>query len=314
MIMIEFYKPTLKGITTLKKSERNCWINAYNPDEQDIEFLAKLLKIKNQDKKDFIEDLISLQDQEEIPMLDKFNDRLFLITRVSLKNEKIKNNYYTTPLGILLTKEYVITIGYIKNNVIKEIKNKKMIFTPITFVLKLLLLSSRTYLKYLKEIEKQITSIEQQLEISPKNSEIRKLLNIEKSLVFINTSLKGNQILFERMYKNKNFSEKENNLDLLDDIIDENKQGIEMAQIYTNIIKNNLDVNSSVISNNLNKVVKILTSITIILAIPTLVASIYGMNVNLPFQNSNNAFGITMLISLFFTFLVLLILWKKKWL
>jgi len=312
--MIEFYKPNQNELIILKKSEPNCWINAYNPNSEEIEYLSNLLKIKNNDKKQFIEDLLSLQDQEEIPMLDKLNDRIFIITRTIQKKEGHPSSYYTTPLGILLTKEYVITIGFIKNTIIKKIKEKNMKFTPIYFTLKLFLLSSRIYLTYLKEIDKQINSIEQKLEVSPKNKDIKKLLHLEKSLVFINTSLKGNQILFERMYKNKQFNNIEKNIDILDDIIDENKQGIEMAQIYTNIIKNNLDVNASVISNNLNKVVKILTSITIIIAIPTLVASIYGMNVNLPFQQASNAFEITMVISLFFTVLVLWFLWKNKWL
>ncbi|MCK9292599.1 MAG: magnesium transporter CorA family protein [archaeon] len=312
--MIQFYKPNQKELIILKTPELNCWINVYNPNTEELEYLSNLLKIKKTEKKQFIEDLLSLQDQEEIPMLEKLSNRLFIITRTVQKKEGHPNSYYTTPLGILLTKDYAVTIGFIKNTIIKSIKEKNMKFSPAYFILRLLLLSSRTYLTYLKEIDKQINSIEQKLESSPKNIDIKKLLYLEKSLVFINTSLKGNQILFERMYKNKQFNSIEKNRDVLDDVIDENKQGIEMAQIYTNIIKNNLDVNSSVISNNLNKVVKILTSITIIIAIPTLVASIYGMNVNLPFQQSSYAFGITMLISLFFTFLVLWFLWKNKWL
>ena len=314
--MIEYLKPNLKGIIELKKPTKDCWINVYNPDEEELNYLVKLLKVKENEISDFKNDINSLQDLEEIPILEKWGTKYFMITRTAQKGKGIQDKsleYHTTPIGILITNDYVITIGFIKSGIIKQFKERNIKFNRISFVLKLLLQSSRNYLTYLKEMDRKILTIEHRLEESPRNTEIMKLLNLEKSLVFFNTSLKGNQILYERIAKLKSFSKSEAYEDLIEDMLDENKQGIEMAQVYSNIIKSTLDVYSSIISNNLNKVMKVLTSITIIIAIPTLIASIYGMNVILPFQQSLYAFEITMFISLVFTILLVIILWKKKW-
>jgi magnesium transporter len=313
--MIEYLKLTNKGIVPIEKIEKNCWINLYKPTTEEIDFLTKLLKIKKEDEDKFKEDINSLQDSEEIPILEKWDaQKIFIITRTAQKKINNSEEYYTNPLGLFITKNYIITIGFIKNDIIDQIKTKKVNYKYHSFVLKLLLFSSRVFLNYLKNIEKIISSLEYKLEYSPKNKDMKKLLNMEKSLVYFNTSLKGNQILYNRIYKVPKLVSTEKDYDIIDDIFDENKQAIAMTLIYKNIIKNILDVYSSVISNNLNKVVKILTSITIIIAIPTLVASIYGMNVSLPFQNSIYAFEIVMLISLIFTILILVILWEKKWL
>ncbi|MDD3178702.1 MAG: magnesium transporter CorA family protein, partial [Candidatus ainarchaeum sp.] len=309
-----YYDLEKKEIKKIETPKNNIWIHLYKPTDEEIINISKILKIKSDDLEDFKENIKSLEDTEEIPLLEKWDSRYFIITRTPQKGTYHAVDYYTHPLGIIIYKEYIITITYYKNETIQSIKTKKCGHSHINFILKLLLLSSRKYLYYLKEIDRKIKTVEHNLENKQTNKYILELLNLEKSLVFFSAALNNNQILYERIYKVERFNLKEEHTEIIEDIIDENRQAIQMTQIYTTIIKDTLDVYGSVISNNLNTVMKILTSITIIIAIPTLIASIYGMNVILPFQGSNFAFEIIMIMCLFFTFLILTILWKKKWL
>jgi len=313
--MIEYIISKNNKLQKVSKVTKNCWINLNKPTLDDINKISKLLNIKKNDFTEFKENIESLKDLEEIPFLEKQDDKYFIITRIPQKKENGKIVYSTTPLGIFINKNYVITINYANNDIINTFIQKNIKFdNNFAFIYRLLLLSSRKYLTYLKEIDKKIKSIEENINKMHKNEQIIFLLALEKSLVFFSTSLKGNEILFNRFYKLNYFTKNEDNKDILEDVIDENKQAIQMTVIYASIIKNTLNVYSSIISNNINQIMKVLTSITIIIAIPTLVASIYGMNVELPFQHSVHAFNITMLISLLFTLIVSIIIWKKKWL
>jgi magnesium transporter len=310
--MIEILEPTKKELKVLANFKECSWINIENPTEKEIKSISNLLKVKSEDYSDFREDVLSLEDMEEIPMIDKLDDITFIITRTPQKRKSNNIKYYTVPLGILITKKYIITISFVRNQIVEELKTKCTFnFKIILLTLKLMLISSRVYLRYLKEIDKKINSIETKLEKAQKNKEIMQLLDLKKSLVYFNTSLKNDEILIERMSKTKLFTATEDYKDLIEDVIDENKQAIEMTSIYSNIIKDTLDVFSSIISNNLNAVMKFLTSVTIIIALPTLIASIYGMNVTLPFQNHIFAFSIVILISVTFSLIGVLIL--KKW-
>lgn len=311
--MIEYLDINNKQITKIDKPKKNTWINLYKPTDDEILEVSKFLKIKKDDLEDFKENINSLQDTEEIPLLEKWDSRYFIITRTPQKGTYHSVDYYTHPLGIIINDNYIITISYYKNETINTIKTRKCESDHIEFILRLLLLSSRKYLAYLKEIDRKIKTVEHILESKQNNESILELLNLEKSLVFFSAALRNNQVLYERIYKVSKFNQHTDNRELVEDILDENKQAIQMAQTYTTIIKDTLDVYGSIISNNLNKVMKILTSITIIIAIPTLIASIYGMNVGLPFQGSGFAFEIIMIMCLLFTFLILFVLWKKRW-
>ena len=155
--------------------------------------------------------------------------------------------------------------------------------------------------------------IETELQKSLKNEELIRLLNIEKSLVFFTTSLKSNELMMERLLKTELLKLTDTDKDMLEDVIIDNRQAIEMASIYSNILSGMMDAFASVISNNLNVVMKILTSITIILMIPTLTASIYGMNIGLPYQQSRYAFFAVIGISFILSLLSILIFIRKKW-
>ena len=320
LTMIEILKPTEKGLQILKKPTKNTWINVVNPDSREIEYLSKILKIKEVDYQEFKEDINSLQDMEEIPYMEKYKEEYFIITRtphkVTSKDPESKYlsavDYITLPLGVMINKDFIVTICFRNNEIIDQLKSKRFKFTKSLLLLRLLLVSSRTYLKYLKEIDRKIKNIEEKVEIVQKNKDIYDLLDLKKSLVYFNTSLKTDQILIEKIARNKDFVVSEDDLDVINDIIDENKQAIITTAIYKTIITDTTDLFNSLTSNNLNKIMKLLTSITIVIAIPTMVAGIYGMNVPLPFDHHPQAFLVVMGIIMLFSVFGMFALWKNK--
>ncbi len=313
--MIEYFKPTLTGLKTFKKVQSESWIHLSNPTEADIEKLSKILKIKKKDFEDLKQDILSLSDEEEIPLFDLKNDGLiFIIIKTPEETHyRADKEYDTVPLGIILTKEIVVTISFKKNNnTILRMKEKKYDFNTVYFTLRLMLTSTKSYLYFLKLINKKLKRIEDVLERHPTNKEMSHLLDVQKSLVYFNTSLTNNYILFEKVSRSSIFLQTSENEDLIADLLDETKQAIQTNNIYSDNLKHTLNVVSSLISNNLNRIVKFLTSMSIIIAIPTLVASLYGMNVILPFQESPSAFLFILLISFIVSMGIGLFLWHKK--
>jgi len=145
-----------------------------------------------------------------------------------------------------------------------------------------------------------------------KNEELVKLLTLENSLVYFSTALRSNDVLIEKLSKNKVFTRFEEDRELLEDLAIENKQAVEVTKIYANILSGTMDAFASIISNNLNIVMKFLTTVTILLMIPTLIASIYGMNIDLPFQSDQNAFFMVMLFSVLLSLSGLLLFWRRQ--
>jgi len=169
-----------------------------------------------------------------------------------------------------------------------------------------------SYLRYLKQISKKTDTIEKELHESMKNKELFSLLNLQKSLVYFTTSLKSNNIVMQKMLKSNYLKMYEDDQELLEDVIIENQQAIEMADTHTSILSGTMDAFASVISNNVNIVMKFLTSITIILSLPTMVASFYGMNVPIPFQGHHYSFVIAIIISFILSSITAVIFWKKR--
>ena len=305
--MIEIFKSFKGELKLIKKPARGCWINFISPTKKELSKISHIIEMPH--------DVISsLKDMDEMPDMERDENFLFIITRTPQKNSSnAKLEYSTIPLGIIILNNYLITICFKENDVINELKTKK-IYTAkkIQTTLVVLLISARIYLRYLNDINKKLHIIQEGLKKTTKNKDIFGLLNLQKSLVYFSTSLKSNQFLIDRLTKTKVFTQFEHDKDLLEDTTEENKQAIEMTNIYTNIITSMTDTFSSVISNNLNTVMKLLTSITLILMLPTLVASIYGMNIALPFQESPYAFLITMGVSLALSIMGVIILWKKR--
>lgn len=303
--MIEYLRPTPTGLVELKGPEKNCWISLVSPSDDDLAKLKDVIDIPE-------ETLHSLKDIDEIPIVEKERNYTFFIIRTPYNNVANELEYYTVPLGVFVTDEFTVTLSYFKNDTVPRMKELKFPFRGRLFVFRLLLVSARIYLTYLKDIHKMMNLLEEQLEKSQKNRVIMQLLELEKSLVFFDTSLKSNRILLGRIAKDKSITRTEEKRDLIEEAIDENNQAMEMCETYSNILTSTLDAYASVISNNLNMVIKILTTITLVISVPTLVASIYGMNIELPFQGSHYAFLAIMAISVALSLICVFFFWNKK--
>jgi magnesium transporter len=290
--MIEIIKGTKEGIKHQANFEKGCWINVTNPTHEELSQLKDLIELNE-------EMILSLQDKEEMPTLEEENNQLFIILRTPNKVTDLK--YTTVPLGIIVKGDYLITLCFHKNDLLEKIKQHLLDFTKEELILKIMLHTSKTFLNFLNEINATTDSLESQIYKSQKNKEIVKLLGLEQSLVYFSTSLQLNEVLVSKFSTLPEFKKTANYKELISTIQDETRQAIGMAKIYTNILSNLMDAFASLISNNLNIVMKLLTSITILMAVPTLIASIYGMNVELPFQRSPHAFVIVMIMSLLFS-------------
>ena len=206
--------------------------------------------------------------------------------------------YDTYPLAIIHTETELITICLKNSKVLTDFIHGKIksffTFKKSRFILQILNRISTYYLLYLRQIEKKSLMIEKRLHKSMKNRELIQLHSLEKSLVYFSTSLKANEITLEKMLKLEIMQKYEDDKDVLEDVIIENKQAIEMTEIYSNILSSTMDFFASVISNNLNIVMKVLASVTILMSIPTIISGIFGMNVALPLQESPYGFAMVM--------------------
>lgn len=309
--MIKIYKTNSEQkIERIESIEKNCWIDLVSPSIEEIDEVVSKTKIE----KDLI---LKLLDEEEIPRVE-FEDNSTLIVVDCPYIEGKDNRYSTLPLGIIVSKNnYIVTISSKKQEVLRIIRSERIknVQTSMKsrFLIQILYQNSKLYLKYLKMINNNIDKSEKKLYNSTENNELISVLNIEKSLVYFITSLKENDILIEKIAKGNVIEMFEEDLDLLEDAQIENKQGIEMANIYREILSSVSDAYATIISNNLNQAMKILTSITIIFSVPTMIASFMGMNVNLgKLSGMNYAFAIILLFSGVLAIILAIYLKRKK--
>lgn len=310
--MIKRYYTDLKTNITKKVNDykKGCWINLVAPSEKEISEVCEKLKIKD----DFIR--YSL-DYEEKARIDQEDDEtiLFIVDVPFLEKENDTEIYTTMPIGMIVVRDdYFITVSLKENEIIKEIE-KKISKNIITYkksrlIFQILLQNATKYLQLLKQINKETEIAENVLKNSMRNKELLKLLSLEKSLVYFTTSLKSNEVVMEKTLRGKIIKLYDEDEDILEDAIIENKQAIEMAKIYSDILNGTMDAYASIISNNLNGVMKFLTSITIVLSIPTMIASFWGMNVRVPMQDNSWGFVIIMTVSVLLG--VLATIWLKK--
>ncbi|MEC2077930.1 magnesium transporter CorA family protein [Metabacillus fastidiosus] len=310
--MIEYFVTnTEMKLEKIDEIVRGCWINIVSPTEEEIVLIGKQLNIPI----DFLKDPL---DDEERSRIEKEDDKALIIADFPfMTHDDVGFPIYDTiPMGMIITNDYFITISLRETPILDDFKNNRIrgFYTnkKTRFALQILFSISSYYLKYLKQINKKTNEIERELHQSMKNKELYSFLALEKSLVYFTTSLKSNKVVLDKMLRLNHLKMYEEDKDLLDDVIIENTQAIEMADTYSSILSGMMDAFASVISNNLNIVMKFLTSITLILSFPTMVASIYGMNIDLPFQNSPYAFFITMGMAVFLSSLTTFIFWKKK--
>lgn len=302
----------LKEIKNIEEAQKGAWINLTAPTETEIKKVCEKLKIQE----DFIR--YSL-DSEEKARIDQEEDdgTILFIVDVPYEEKTDENVLYTTmPVGIIIVRdEYMLTVSLVKNKIIESFEKGKIktfaTYKKSRFIFQILYQISLNYLECLKKINKETENAENILQKTMKNKELLKMLGLEKTLVYFTTSLKSNELVMERTAKGKIIKLYEDDEDILDDAIIENRQAIEMSRIYSDILKTTRDAFSSIISNNLNGVMKFLTAITIVLAIPTMISSFWGMNVNLPFQNFRYGFAVMLGISTIITLLVTYWLYKR---
>jgi magnesium transporter len=314
--MLEIYKTNeLKKLEVADEITKGCWINLISPNEKEIQLVAKEANVPV----DFIRDAL---DDEERSRIEQEEGDIFIIIDYPYitRDDSGFSIYETLPLGMIMTNECFITISLKDAPVIADFKNNKIkeffTYKKTRFALQILFVISSYYLRYLKQINKKTDDVERELhQSSMKNKELYALLALEKSLVYFTTSLKSNKMVLDKILRIKFLRMYEEDEDLLEDVMIENTQAIEMAATYSSILSSMMNAFSSIISNNLNVVMKFLTSITIILSFPTMVASFLGMNVPLPFglQNYPHGFLTAILFSLFLAGATAFIFWKKKY-
>lgn len=278
--MIEIFKTINNEIIRTEEFEEGVWVNLINPSEDEIIKVGSSLSVEM----DFLKAAL---DEEERARIESDNGQTLIIVDIPIVEKEGKLNVYTTiPLAIILIKHIIITVCLKEDTVLNDFANNrvKSFLTQFKtrFVLQILYRNATRYLQYLKHIDKTSSRIEQEVYKSMKNKEVIQMLKLEKSLVYFSTALKSNEVVLEKLMKFEHIKNYPEDTELLEDVIIENKQAIEMANIYSSILSGTMDAFASVISNNLNIVMKFLTSVTIVMAIPTMISSFFGMNVDLP--------------------------------
>jgi magnesium transporter len=284
--VLKMYKTQDNRLIPIEFAEDGCWISAIDPSEAELNFLVNQIGLD----KGFVR---SALDEEETSRIESEDGQTVVIVDVPYAEKQSENTvvYATMPLGIVMTERYIVTICIRSNPVITEFSDGlvRNVQTGLKtrFLLMMLLRIAVRYLQHLKQIDKISSYMELQLHRSMRNKELFQLLDLEKSLVYFSTSLKANEVTMEKILRGRIIKLYEEDQDLLEDVLIETKQAIEMCNIYSSILSGTMDAFASIISNNLNIVMKVLTSLTIVMAIPTMVFSFYGMNVtHLPLANS----------------------------
>lgn len=311
--MFKMYSTNLETNITeeTKEYKKGNWINMVSPSDEEIKTVCENIGIKE----NFIRYALDSEEKARIDDEDDDNTILFIIDTPIIEIESGTKVYSTMPIGIIFVRDdYIITVSLTKNPIMEDLVKKKIrniiTYKKSRMLLQIFYSNSEMFLGLLKKLNKETEIAENVLKNSLKNKELLKLLSLEKGLVYFTTSLKSNEVVMEKTMRGNLIKLYDEDEDILEDAIIENKQAIEMARIYRDILTGTMDAYASIISNNLNGVMKYLTSITIILAIPTMIASYWGMNVGLPF--SNNPFGFVIIVMFSLLIGIIASLWLKK--
>ena len=309
--MMTIMKSTEKGLETINRIEDGAWVNLVNPDQEELTCVREALGIDA--------DMLNaaLDEEERARFEAEDNGHVLILVDVPFAHLEHDNKTYATfPLAIIVTKECIVTVCLKPSPIIEAfLKNSVKTFYTYKksrFVLQILYRTAALYLGCLREIDKRSSAVENELHKSMKNKELIQLLAIEKSLVYFSTSLKSNEIVMEKLSRHELSRKYEEDADLLEDTIIENRQAMEMAKIYSDILSGTMDAYASVISNNLNIVMKFLALITIILSVPTIVFSYFGMNVDLHVEKNPYAVWIILGITIILSFAATWIMNMKK--
>ncbi len=311
--MIKYYFSEASNLLELEKIASGCWISLTAPEEGEIAYISGKTGVDH-------DALRAALDDEERPRIEVEEDYSIIIVDVPTMEERNKKQMYSTmPLSIILTKDTIITVCLQNTPVLIPFINGRVknFFTKMKtrFILQILYRNASLFLQYLRNIDKKSETIEQKLHSSTQNKELIELLELEKSLVYFSTSLRSNDVVLQKMMKIDSIKHYPEDEDLLEDVIIENKQAIEMAAIYSGILSGMMGAFGSVISNNLNAVMRFLAVVTIVMSIPTIIFSAYGMNLNLggvPFSQSPWGFLVVIGFTLVLSIIAALVLTKLR--
>lgn len=281
--MINYWIQNGKELQQVPVFEPGCWVDVVAPTQEEIELLQENYDLPG-------EIVIDILDTEERSRFEREEDYLLIIIRVPFHDEDANVPYTTIPFGFVQKDDTLFTICLSDNEIRRDVTYRRIrgvnIESNKSFIFLLFMRAAMWYMKYLREIHHFTTIIEDELHTSVENHELVKLLQMEKCLVYFSTALKSNEFLMERLQRTVYNRVSEEDADLLEDVLIENRQAIEMANIYSNILASLMDTFGSLINNNMNKVMKTLALTSIALLGPTYLASLFGMNVKLPFVDS----------------------------
>jgi magnesium transporter len=308
--MISAFCSTPDGLAQVDTYEDGCWIKVVNPTEKEIASLVERFGV-------WIEFLTDPLDTDERARFEVDEGNILILIRSPRREpEEAVIPYITLPIGIILTGNVVITVTLTEVDVLEEFLSgwvRNFDTTNRTrFALQICYRTALRFLRYLKEINRMSSQIEMNLHRDTTNDQLLGLFNLHKSLVFFTTSLRSNSLMVEKISYSNQLDMTDDELDLYEEMVIENKQALEMANIYSSIIMGMTGTFASIINNNVNVVMKLLTSITILISLPTLIASIYGMNVDLPLQHVSGAFFAVILSAITASAIGLFILLKWK--
>lgn len=311
--MINIYKTDENILHKLEEIQEGCWIHMVQPNSRELNQYSQELGIE-------IGDMAAALDEEESSRISLEDGYTLILVDIPIPEVRHDKQMYTTmPLGILLKQNIIITvcredtpiINYFVENRVREFSTKK----KMRFIYQILFRSASVYQRTLRIIDKKRTEIEERVEGNTQDTDLIELHEMESSLVYIATSLRANSVVLDRLKRYKRLEQYPEDMELLEDVMVEYQQAIEMTGIYRDIIDGTRELLSSIIDNRLNNVMKYLTSITLVMAIPTIISGIYGMNVDgrwMPLANTPNGFGIICIIILAICVVCMIILRKKK--
>ena len=307
--MLTIYKTTEQGLEQLETMANGTWVKAIDPTPDEIEKLVNWgIDV------DYINYSLDL---DETPRIEREDDYTFILLRIPHRQPDHDIPYTTIPLGIMIRGNTVVTICRYDKELFTVLADGKyrMMKTGkrYRFTLYIFLESAVRYLAHLREINRMTELVEDKLQKSTRNRELLELLKYQKSLTYFATALRTNEVMMERVQRMQIFNYYEEDQDLLEDVLTENQQAIQMTNINAEILSSMMDTFASIISNNLNSVMKALAALTIILNLPTIVASFYGMNVNLPGEGSPLAFLSILGFSVGLTAIATFIFYKRDW-
>lgn len=294
--------------------EKGSWIDLSSPTAQELELVAQKTGV-------MMDILSAATDEEESPRIETETDQILVLIDIPILRSN--KDYETLPLGIIITADYLITVCLEVNAIIGELLTSPTgVFDTskrTRFLFQILFKSATLYLKYIRNINRRTDELEKHMRQSMENDELYKMLDLEKSLTYFSAALRSNYILTERLLRMRAASQLsqiirmfEEDEDFLEDVIIEYKQAIDMVEMYTRILSTMLEVFASIISNNLNRVMKFLAAVTIIMAVPTMISSFWGMNVPVPLTEHNYGFIMVSIFAFTIAFSTAYILWKKR--